>query len=293
MLTSDGVLIVGVNSKIGEALFKSYATEGFSVLGTSRRKSEVKDKIFYLDILSPQYDLEKLPDVSVVFLCAYISAMAECNSNSNSGMVNVKGILDLANYFLNKGSFVVFLSSNAVFNNEQNYASETDYPRPLTIYGQQKYDVENQLLNLAIKDSSKNLAIVRMTKVLTHDLPLFKNWQMTISCGESINAFEDLKICPISINFAVNCLRKIANYRTAGIFHLSGDAEYSYLEIGQKISEISGGTIGQVINVTAAKNNQGKFNSISLSMKNTEKILGIRPENYNSLVKNIFSLLKK
>lgn len=288
MLLPDRVLIVGVNSRIGGALFKSYASDRFPVFGTSRRKSEVGDEIFYLDVLSSQSDREKLPEVSVVFLCAYISNMADCSNDSRSEIVNVKGILGLANYFLNKGSFVVFLSSNAVFNHEQNYANEADCPHPRTSYGQQKYEVENQLLGSA----NKNLAIVRMTKVLSHDLALLKNWQLAISCGENINAFEDLKICPISLIFAVNSLRKIAESRSAGIFHLSGDAEYSYLEIGQKISEISGGTSNQVMHTKAAEDNQGKFNSISLDMANTERLLGIQPENYNSLVKNIFNLLK-
>lgn len=293
MLLPDRVLIVGVNSKIGEALFKSYASEGLPVFGTSRRKSEVKDKIFYLDVLSSQSDREKLPKASVVFMCAYISNMADCSNDSHSEIVNVKGILSLANYFLNKGSFVVFLSSNAVFNHEQNYANETDCPHPRTSYGQQKYEVENQLLTTVNKHFSRNLAIVRMTKVLAPDLPLLKNWQVTISCGKKINAFEDLKICPISLIFAVNSLRKIAESRSAGIFHLSGDTEYSYLEIGQKISEISGGTSNQVMHTKVAEDNQGKFNSISLDMANTERLLGIQPENYNSLVKNIFNLLKK
>jgi dTDP-4-dehydrorhamnose reductase len=292
MLSRDRVLIVGVNSKIGGALFKSYAGERLPVFGTSRRKSEIKDEIFYLDVLGSQSDREKLPQASIVFLCAYISNMADCSENDCSEILNVQGTLDLANYFLNKGSFVIFLSSNAVFNNEQNYANETDCPHPRTIYGQQKYEVENQLLSSANKNSTKNLAIVRMTKVLSHDLALLKNWQKTISCGESINAFEDLKICPISLTFAVNSLRKIAESRSAGIFHLSGDAEYSYFEIGQQISEIGGGTSNQVIHTKAAEDNQGKLNSISLGMANTERLLGIQPENYNSLVKNVFNLLK-
>lgn len=292
MLLPDRVLIVGVNSRIGEALFKSYASEGLPVFGTSRRKSEVNEEIFYLDVPSSQSDRENLPEVSVVFLCAYISNMADCSNDGYSEKVNVGGILDLACYFLNKGSFVVFLSSNAVFNNEQNYANEADCPRPITSYGQQKYKVENQLLSSDSKHFSKNLAIVRMTKVLAHDLPLLKNWQLAISCGENINAFEDLKICPISLIFAVNSLRKIAESRSSGVFHLSGDTEYSYFEIAQKITEISGRTNTQVINTKAAENNQGKFNSISLGMANTEKLLGIQAENYNSLINNIFNYLK-
>ncbi len=288
----DRVLIVGVNSRIGGALFKSYASERLPVFGTSRRKSEVNDEIFYLDVLSSQSDREKLPEASIVFLCAYISSMADCSRDDYSEMLNVKGILELANYFLNKGSFVVFLSSNAVFSHEQNYANETDCPHPRTIYGQQKYEVENQLLSSVNKSSFKNLAIVRMTKVLSHDLVLLKNWQLTISSGENINAFEDLKICPISLIFAVNSLRKIAESKSAGIFHLSGDTEYSYLEIGQKISEISGGTTNQVIYTKAAAENQGRFNSISLDMANTKRLIGIQPENYNSLFENIFKLLK-
>ena len=44
--------------------------------------------------------------------------MGDCSKDDCSEMINVNGILDLANYFLNKGSFIVFLSSNAVFNHE-------------------------------------------------------------------------------------------------------------------------------------------------------------------------------
>ena len=51
-------------------------------------------------------------------------------------------------------------------------------------------------------------------------------------------------------------------------------------------------TNAQVKNIKTAEDNIGKLNSISLNMTNTEKILGIQPESYDSLVKNIFNFLK-
>ncbi len=66
MLTSNGFLIVDINSKAGGALFKSCAVEMLSILDTARKKSEVKDKIFHHNVFGSQYDREKLQEVHVL-----------------------------------------------------------------------------------------------------------------------------------------------------------------------------------------------------------------------------------
>lgn len=278
--------------RLEASYFKVISAMATLFFGTTRRKSEVKNNIYYLDIFNPQYDLEQFPKFSVVFICAYVSSMSECNDNTQSEIVNVQGILDIAKFFLNKGAFVIFLSSNAVFNKNQNYALEADFPDPITIYGKQKHAVENQLIKMTAKDCIGKLAIVRMTKILTHELPLFKKWGDAIGTIGGIQAFEDLKIAPISLEFAVDCLKKISKLDGGGIFHLSGDAEISYLEIGKRFCEILGGLSDGIISQKVDPNNPSMQNSISMKMDATKKILGISPEKSENVVENALNFLK-
>jgi dTDP-4-dehydrorhamnose reductase len=289
----NAVLIVGVDSKIGSALYQSYLRDGYSAFATTRRKSVVNDSVYYLDLSSVQYQLEILPKVDIVFLCAYITSMSECKTVSYSEKVNVDGISSLARFFLNQGSYVVFLSSNAVFNRQQNRAKECTVPIPRTIYGWQKYKAENQLLKLATEGVAPKLAIVRLTKVLTQDLVLLQNWRNKIYAGEKISAYENLSICPISLPFVVSSLKKIGKSRESGIFHLGGKYEYSYLEIGRAITKVIGGRSAQVINTRAPDSQEGLLNSVSLDMSDTNRLFGIQPENYFSSKGNILDSLKK
>jgi dTDP-4-dehydrorhamnose reductase len=190
------VLIVGVNSKIGGALYKDLQKYAISVLGTTRKKNVAlgDPRIIYLDLKDEVIDEGLLPEVDIVYIMASVTSMAECVSDSDSYGINVSRISQIGSLYMKRGSFIIFASTNAVFSGEKFEQNECDIVDPITIYGSQKRDAENALLNSAALIPKGRLAIVRMTKVLTHDITLIKDWTASILDGRPIEAFIDLKI---------------------------------------------------------------------------------------------------
>jgi dTDP-4-dehydrorhamnose reductase len=291
-ISKESILVIGSDSRIGSALLKKYRKSGNLVYGTTRRAIDNDNHIYSLDLSDKYVDYEKLPVTSTVFLCAYITSMSQCDSDINSSAINVDGIVRLATHYLSKGSLVVFLSSNAVFNNNQIIPDELEVPEPKSSYGRQKFAAEQKLLKIATS-SPGDLVIVRMTKVLSSDLPLLRDWADAANKGEVINPFSDVKICPISLNFVISSLKRIASMRDSGVFHLSGEIEISYLDLAKKTLEICGFSS---IKLSGEKKGVAD-NCISdggkLNMKFTKKSCDISPEKFSSIVDNVLLQLKQ
>jgi len=106
--------------------------------------------------------------------------------------------------------------------------------------------------------------------------------------GESVHAFRDLRINPVSVHYICEGIFKIGNNRAPGIFHFSGGDDYSYETILLKIAKINGVNQGSVIGVNSS--DYGVTLEYSprypgLGMKDTSSSLGVHPESIESLVK--------
>lgn len=226
-------LIIGVDSVIGYALHKELVIAGWAVFGTTRRKECVKNNIIYLD-LSTVVAFSFRHDVQTVFLCASITKVANCRDNeAYAKLINHDAQIILANYFLEYGVHVIFLSTHAVFSG-QKPAYRIDEPLcPITVYGKHKAMVEQELQKMPGK-----ISIVRLSKVLTGDYPLIIRWIKALCCCECIAPFYDLSLCPISLEIVTYCLKEIAERTLTGIIHLSGEKDVSYLDLATYLVDV-------------------------------------------------------
>lgn len=228
-------LIIGIDSTIGCALQNELHANGWYVFGTSRRKEYVRKNVFYLDLANLK-ELRFEPQVDVVFLCASITRLSSCRDNPEfCRKVNVNAQVQISDHFLSKGACIVFLSTSAVFNGERPAYKVCDETSPITTYGESKAIAEKALLEM-----STDMTIVRLTKVLTPEYPLIRQWITSMAQGSVIEPFYDLYVCPISINIVISCLRKIAEKKLLGIIHLSGKQDVSYDVMAQNLSRALG-----------------------------------------------------
>lgn len=216
-------LVVGGDGKIGRSLTTKLQDRGGQVLFTSRRPGSAEG--LFLD-LSGEINFSLLPNKpEVVFLCAAISNIGYCEAHKDySSQVNVNAQLNLGKHFVDQGSFVVFLSSNTVFSCEEDNNTEHQKYSYTTEYGRQKAAAESGLLGL----QSRNLAVVRLSKVVDHQDFVFGRFLNDLREGVSFEAFEDLMVSPISLSYALKSLLMIADAKKAGVFHLGSDSEVSY-----------------------------------------------------------------
>jgi dTDP-4-dehydrorhamnose reductase len=102
-------LIVGVDSKLGQALGKEMTNQKLDCTGTSRRGNGI-----HLDMMEP--DLTNIrPSYDVVYILAAITKVVDCESlPAMAWRVNADAPVTIARWAAVAGAHTVFLSSDAV-----------------------------------------------------------------------------------------------------------------------------------------------------------------------------------
>jgi dTDP-4-dehydrorhamnose reductase len=77
------------------------------------------------------------------------------------------------------------------------------------------------------------IAILRLSKVLSPAMPLFRDWIEGFAVGRRIRAFHDMRMAPTPIDIAVNAIIALMCEEARGIFQLTGPRDASYDEIAR------------------------------------------------------------
>jgi len=234
-------LVIGVDGGIGAALATALAAVGWEVAGTSRRPGA-----------RIPLDLEALPDrldlprADACFLCAAMTRQADCRVQPDrSRRINVEAPARIAEAVVRTGGYVVLLSSNAVFDGSLPCRAADNPPCPANTYGRQKADAEAAVL--ALPDT----AVLRLTKVLTPALPLFRGWIDGLRAGRPVDAFADMVLAPVALPDATAALMTMAAARAPGIFQASAVADIAYADAARHLARRLGVTQALVHEVRA------------------------------------------
>jgi dTDP-4-dehydrorhamnose reductase len=170
----------------------------------------------------------------VAVLCAAVTSQKACQEDyATTYAINVTATVELAKRLVEAGTFVVFLSTNLVFDGSVPLVPADHPVNPQTAYGQQKAEAEQALLALA----PDSVAIVRLTKVLNRGFPLFQSWIDSLRAHRPIHPFADLYLAPISLPFATAVVAQVAQQRLRGIIQASAKDDLSYAEVAYRLAE--------------------------------------------------------
>lgn len=281
-------VVVGGDGLVGSHLSCLAEETSAQVILTTRRKDAGDGRLF-ADLESGNIADVIAAKADVVFLCAAMTSMQACRENPElSYRINVTGTVDLASQLVKQGAFVVFLSSNTVFNGFAERPDEHESYAPVTEYGRQKVSAERQLM--AIPGAEERIAIVRLSKVISPYAGMTAEFLRRFRSGESCHAFEDLKMSPISLGYVSGALLAIASRRLSGIFHLSGAEEMSYVDFARRLA-IHIGAKPELVKAVSSRNTgvEVLFNPEfpALGMRRTNTLLGILPEPMGQLLEEI------
>lgn len=219
------VLVVGADGAIGRAILAR--TDG---LGTTRRKERAGPGRPFLDLAGV---FEVPSGVSVAYVCAAVTSTDACEKDpAGTARVNVEATTRLARTLAERGAFVVFPSTNLVFDGTVPHRRIDEAPCPTIEYGRQKMRAEAALLALG-----PSVAVVRITKVINADHPLVKGWIEEFRAGRTIRPFTDRVIAPVPLDFTIRALLAIGEARAGGIHHVSGDADVTWADLAARLAE--------------------------------------------------------
>ncbi len=242
-------IVIGVDGGIGRALSSALSLRGDTVIGTTRRAVDGQSDLIHLDLAGAQVEAVSFPRADVAFICAAMTGLAECRRNpSLSREVNTVAPVVLAGRLADAGTRVVFISTNAVYDWQSPLVPSSQPTSPSTIYGEQKADAEATLATLG-----DGVVILRLTKVLTPDLALFNGWIKSLGASETVQAFSDMHLAPVTLGDAVNALLALAGSNESGIFQISGSRDISYSEAARHLARCIGAPLDLVAQTEARK----------------------------------------
>ena len=172
MNQNKNVLIIGIDSLLGRNLSKIFNKNGWNVFGTSRRENNNNNNIIYFEFGNNIKDLF-LDNYQVCIICASVSSLEECENNPLKTMqINVLNTIEIIKECNKLNLFTIFLSSDLVFSGKKIFPDIYDEVNPNTKYGHFKLEVEKFIKSL----NSSNFSILRLTKIISDETPIFMKW---------------------------------------------------------------------------------------------------------------------
>lgn len=184
-----------------------------------------------LDLTTPSREWARLPACDVAILCAARAGLRDCEEHpEETAFINVQQTIELARRLRDAGAFVVFPSTNLVFDGHDPAPTPATEPSPVTEYGRQKAEAERGLLALG------EAAVARLGKVLHPRLPLLVEWAAALRRGEVIRPFADARLSPVPAGFVAEALLAIGQQRARGIHHLSSSGQLTYADLARELA---------------------------------------------------------
>jgi len=251
------ILIIGIDSMVGKILKLNLESCGFEVYGTSRR-IYAEQNLYFLDLNSHEFELPPNFFDFAIF-CAGETSVKKCEEYYNeTRKINVENTIQLISYLTNRGVFIVFISSNKVFDGSQPFCTPEHLTNPITNYGRFKLEVEDYLIAKRVPSS-----ILRLTKVLSPNSGVLEEWHHCLAKNIAINAYIDVLVSPIGLPQVAEAVFSIISSEKMGVFHLGGKFETSYFELAKQYFKNNSEALQLINPVSSNLSRKGKHNSLS------------------------------
>lgn len=214
-------------------------TPGAAALGTYSKRAV--PGLRQLDITSPSSvaTLFKEFEPDTVFLCAAMANVDQCQEQPVlARRINVSGPANVAAACACKGTKLVFVSTDYVFDGSSGMYTETSAPAPINEYGKTKLEAENRIGGLC-----RNLIIARTAMVYSYN-PASSNFAMQLlnnsAKTEKMRVASDVYASPTYAPDLALMLLKLAESGKTGLYHAAGGKRVSRLEFAQTFCKTMG-----------------------------------------------------
>jgi dTDP-4-dehydrorhamnose reductase len=231
------VLFVGGDSEIATATTAHLRSLGCGVVATTRRRAHV-DRPF-LDLAQMTADWPIPDGIRAACFCAAVARLGDCAKDpAATSRVNVTATTALADRLLARGIPLVFLSTDKVFDGSLAQVPADTPQCPVSEYGRQKAATEAALSERM--RAGAPAAILRLSKVVSPGLDLFRQWIINFNNGKSVRAFDDLTMAPVPMAVVTAAIEHLLREPDAGIFQLSAASDVPYSEIALHLARLVG-----------------------------------------------------
>jgi dTDP-4-dehydrorhamnose reductase len=209
------LLLVGSSGFLGRALYQQFS-KTFEVIPTHTTNKVFENSEsynFFKDDI--QVLLDKHSPDTVVMAAAVEKDPEETYSDRNY-QARVRQFVKAC-----QSRYVVYISSDALFDGKKGNYSETDLPSPITAYGRNLLHFETQL-----QTQVENYFIVRPSYLYGYSRGVLdsrlENARARLEAGEILSYFDDMYKSPLEVNQAAHYMTSLIARQQQGIVHMAG-----------------------------------------------------------------------
>lgn len=236
------MLIIGASGFMGRHLFQYCKRNGINVVGTYYR-NKITDEYIFFDMNNQGFSdlMKKLPEKMdfkelKVVLCSADANMDSCKINEKTSyMLNVESTKKLLYEIEQLGIKTAFLSSEAVFDGKKGMYSEKDATNPITVYGKQKCEVENYIVN-----TMKNGLVFRVSRAVGScfgEKDIFNDFYEKIRNGKKIVCLRNQSFCVTEVDDIARAIVLALDKDLQGIYNISSKNYISRYELALMYAE--------------------------------------------------------
>jgi dTDP-4-dehydrorhamnose reductase len=237
------LLITGASGLYGSKLAELALKNGHEVFSVHSQHEAVHGVPVQLDITDKEKvaaEVAKFKPDAIVH-AASMTDVDKCEQNKDLAQkINVEGTRNVVDAAKAVGTFILFISTDYVFDGEKGCYKETDQPSPMSFYAYTKLKAEE-----IVKDSGLSWCIVRPS-VIYGVVPAagkvnFALWIINkLRSGEQAKVFVDQWNSPTLNSSLAEMTLEAAERRLTGIFHLSGASRVSRFDFAVQLARTLG-----------------------------------------------------
>lgn len=243
-------LIIGASGFIGRHLYDRCREKKINIMGTYFEHPLYKEWIRFdvgtdrLQTVCRQYLNGTIP--KAVIICSANTGIDRCKRNAEeSNKFNVVYTKEILKQADDLGIKSVFLSSEAVFDGKKGMYTEDDIPAPVTLYGEQKLEIERY-----IKQNINSYIIFRISRATgSHfgEKDIFDEFYSKIQKQEEIMCLKDQSFCLTEVDDIANAIIEALDIEINGLYHLSSNNYVSRYKLAKLYADKIFGGYGNIV----------------------------------------------
>ncbi len=235
------LLITGASGLYGSKLAKLAISQNHEVFSVHSQHPAEFGQPIQLDVSDKEKveaEFKKLRP-EVVVHAATMTDVDKCEINRElAWKINFEGTRNVAEASKKCGAFLVYISTDYVFDGEKGRYLETDLASPLSYYGYTKLKAEELVQNLLSQYCIARPSVIYGATPAAGKVN-FALWLLTkLRNNEKTEVFSDQWNSPTLNSSLAEMTLEIAERRLTGVFHLSGATRISRFDFAALFAEI-------------------------------------------------------
>lgn len=233
------ILVTGATGLLGSRLVEKLVKKGYHVYSGYNKHEPINGEPIKIDVTN-ENDVERTFNISkpdAVIHTAALTNVDECEVNKElAWKINVIGTKNIVNMSKNYNSFLIYVSTDYIFDGRKGMYKENDEPNPINYYGLTKLKGEEEVMRL------NNYSIVR-TSVIYGSTPASGKVNFALWVIENLRKRKEIKVVvdqwnspTLNINLA-DMIIEILERKLNGIYHLAGATRINRYDFARLIAK--------------------------------------------------------